>query len=266
MALSDLTPETRELIERVERNKPENKSLQVLQDIAVMCEELIRLADDRGEKSDKLSKELGAVLVDMRESLKNLDKKEAPDTPDYAKPVVERLKQLETALTGALKKIDVRPVVNSPQVNVDAPSVHVDLNGVEKVLKEMPKAFKEAIRLIPKTEIPEDDYSPIISKLSEIGTKLDDIDTGVRMKPQPGSIKINNLGTVEEELRTSNLKYGAFQFDPNDSAPIYIGKHEDVLASNADTDWVIYKFTYSGSNVTDIRKKTGVWNNRSSIF
>lgn len=204
MALSDLTPAQRKLVEQAEQNKPEYKQLQTMQDIADMTQELIRLSDEKANKRESFTKELGAVLVDMRETLSALSKKEAPQVPDYAKPVVQGLKQLESALTQAFTKIDVKPVINPPQINVDTPSVHIDLKGVEKVMREMPKAFDKAIKAIPKTEIPEEDYTPIINKLSELNTKLDDIDTGIRMKPQPGSMKISNLSEISSGVTINN--------------------------------------------------------------
>jgi len=55
-------------------------------------------------------------------------------------------------------------------------------------------------------------------------------------------------------------------FDPDDSQPTYIGVNDDSDANTTDIDWTIYKFLYSGSNTTSIRKKTGAWDNRSSLF
>lgn len=55
-------------------------------------------------------------------------------------------------------------------------------------------------------------------------------------------------------------------FDADDSQPDYIGLNDDADANTSDTDWLIYKFTYSGSNVTQIKKKKGAWDNRASLF
>jgi len=55
-------------------------------------------------------------------------------------------------------------------------------------------------------------------------------------------------------------------FDANDSAPDYLGTHTSVGVSTADTNWLIYNFTYSGSNVTQIQKKVGAWTARSTLF
>lgn len=62
---------------------------------------------------------------------------------------------------------------------------------------------------------------------------------------------------------------GAVQilFDADDSAPTYIGLNRSETASQTTSqDWVIYKFTYSGSNVTQIQKRRGAWADRASLF
>lgn len=64
----------------------------------------------------------------------------------------------------------------------------------------------------------------------------------------------------------AGIKYSYFQFDPDDSAPNYIGKNTNSAALDGDSTWVIYKFTYSGSNVTKIVKKTGTWSGRVALF
>lgn len=56
------------------------------------------------------------------------------------------------------------------------------------------------------------------------------------------------------------------KFDADDSAPTYIGMHDDPNATDTQTGWIIYKFTYSGSNVTQIVKKRGSWSDRASLF
>jgi len=56
------------------------------------------------------------------------------------------------------------------------------------------------------------------------------------------------------------------KFDADDSAPIYIGLHDNPDATDTQVGWIIYKFTYSGSNVTQIVKKRGTWTDRASYF
>ncbi len=56
------------------------------------------------------------------------------------------------------------------------------------------------------------------------------------------------------------------RFDPNDSAPNYIGVNETQNAGTDATDWIVYKFTYSGSNVTRIQIAMGSWDDRAGLF
>lgn len=56
------------------------------------------------------------------------------------------------------------------------------------------------------------------------------------------------------------------QFDASDAAPNYIGLHTDKSATDADTNWKIYKFTYSGSDVTKIQLAYGSWTGRALLF
>ena len=60
--------------------------------------------------------------------------------------------------------------------------------------------------------------------------------------------------------------YGDIRFDPDDSQPIYIGLHITNGAATTDTGWTVYKFSYSGSNVTRIQLAYGSWDNRVGLF
>lgn len=128
-------------------------------------------------------------LEDITAQLKDLNSKETPETPDYAKPVVGAIEALRKELKASLQ---VKPP--APQVNVAAPNVKVekpDFSRVEKIIQtDIPKAFKEAIAGIP--EAPENDFTPLLDQYKLMLEKLTDIDTGVRMKPQPGSMKVTN--------------------------------------------------------------------------
>lgn len=204
---SKLTPELKGKLAEWEKKKPENRQLQVMSDIAVMVQELIDVADDTKAKNSDALKALGAVLTDSREQLVELNKKEAPESPDYAKPVVDAVSKLETALTKAFAKIDVKPEfkpnikVDAPNVNVEAPVVDVDLTAIEKILKtDIPKAFEKAIKLIPQPEEHEDkDYT---DKFNEMVDWLKSIDTASRLKPVfPTQLKVvnpdgTNIGTL----------------------------------------------------------------------
>lgn len=73
-----------------------------------------------------------------------------------------------------------------------------------------------------------------------------------------------NAGT--DGWQRKGAGYSDIRFDPNDSAPNYIGKNSTQGIATSDPSWTIYKFTYSGSDVTRIQKKTGAWDDRASIF
>lgn len=255
-----LTSEQQAMLESYEADQ---KSLLLLGDIADMTQEMLNLMDGQDSQGLKTKQEVGALLMDMRDSLAALNNKEIPETPDHTKPMVEAVAKLEKTLSAAIKDIDV-----NPNIRLDAPSIttEVDMGGVEKAIKEIPKAFEEAIKLIPKTEIPEADYTLLIEKWDSIAEQLVSIETATRMKPLPGSMKISNLNEVADGIYSDNPKYSRFKFDPDDVTPTYIGKHQDVAASTADADWVIYKFTYSGGNTTDIYKIIGVYDNRAGLF
>lgn len=60
--------------------------------------------------------------------------------------------------------------------------------------------------------------------------------------------------------------FADIKFDPDDSAPIYVGLNVVKGQSLIATDWKIYKFTYSGGNTTEIQLAYGAWNNRASLF
>jgi hypothetical protein len=55
-------------------------------------------------------------------------------------------------------------------------------------------------------------------------------------------------------------------YDANDSAPTYIGINADVSAATSEATWLIYYFVYDGTNVTAIKRKVGVWDDRVALF
>ncbi len=69
------------------------------------------------------------------------------------------------------------------------------------------------------------------------------------------------------QLNAESLGAEIILFDADDSAPTYIGINRNANASQTiNQDWVIYKLTYSGSNITQIQKKRGAWADRASLF
>lgn len=60
--------------------------------------------------------------------------------------------------------------------------------------------------------------------------------------------------------------FADIQFDASDAAPNYIGLNILKGASDGATDWKIYKFTYSGANITRIQLAYGTWTGRAALF
>lgn len=60
--------------------------------------------------------------------------------------------------------------------------------------------------------------------------------------------------------------YADIRFDASDAAPNYIGLNDTNGASTSATTWKVYKFTYSGSDVTRIQVAYGSWDGRASLF
>jgi hypothetical protein len=213
-----LTPEQRDKLESWTQNK---EKIRQLTDIASMVQDLVGLVDDNQSKGSKTSEQMGAILVDIRESLNTLKGKDIT-IPDYAKPVVEAVGKLEKALG----KLDLKPQikVDAPQVNVAPTPISVDLKGIEKLLKnEVPDAFKQAIKLIPTVDIPEADYSSLTEIMNDISEKLDSIDTATRLKTQfPSTLKVTNPDG-SPVASTIDMAY-ATRIDDSTPNTIYIGK------------------------------------------
>lgn len=69
-----------------------------------------------------------------------------------------------------------------------------------------------------------------------------------------------SLGSIARILEGRDVR-----FDPDDGTPTYIGMNKTHKALTSRADWVIRKFTYSGSNVTRIETLTGIWDNRATL-
>ena len=250
----NLTEEQRQALEN---HQNQQKQLQILQDIADMTQEMLMGHDKELKKSEKTVSDMGSLLMDMRESLDAIRKQEAPDTPDFSKPVVEALTKLQTEL----KKIDTKPVVkvDAPKVNVTPPSV--DLKGVEKILKtDIPKAFQDAIKQIP--ESPEPDQQPLLDALNGLSEQLLSIETATRMKPVlPSSIKVTNVdGSAIGSLSSPQyLKLAGSDVNERDSTFYGDGLSSGVMAVHQRYfDGSVYNRTTAAKILVDKSTTTNV--------
>lgn len=234
----NLSVEQQAVLEQWEFSK---KQLSTLDDIESVLEQAVVSLDKNLDKHEDGTKKLGTLLIDIRETLAELDK-EPQKMPDYSKPVVSALEKLEKSLASAL---NVK--VEAPQVNVQAPDVNVpevDLSGVEKVLKnDVPKAFKEAIKLVPQTVVPKSDYTPLLEKLEDIHEQLGSIDTATRLKPQfPNTFKATNIDGSQisgGSLVLANYDYIGGSY-PNDTTEVYTFKMGGSGGTTVATVTVVY--------------------------
>lgn len=68
-------------------------------------------------------------------------------------------------------------------------------------------------------------------------------------------------------LQENTLAFpGITKFDASDALPNYIGMNTSPTASDDATDWLIFKFTYSGTAATQIVRKVGSWSGRVALF
>lgn len=181
-----------------EQNSPATQQLGVLRQTAEQLQEMVKLLGNQPVGGD--IQKLAGLLGSIQGQLASLNTKEAPQIPDYAKPVVKALGQLQTTLTEAVKGLEVAPHVNvaAPQVTVPTPVVSVaapDLSKIEQLLKtDLVKALDQAIAKIPQVEIPEADYSSLLLSLTGLSEQLASLETATRMKPLPGNMAIRVNG------------------------------------------------------------------------
>lgn len=202
--------ELQEKLAKWESNKPEFKTVRTLEDIAAILTEVLESVDDTTPID-----QIGAILVDIRESLGIIKGKDMPEFPDYAKPIVETLNKLDDSIAKSIDKIDMRPEFK-PNITVTPTEVtipEVDLRGIEDILRtEVPKAFAKAISLIPTAEfpeIPETNTGGIETLLAEMSEKLDSIDIGTRLKPQfPSAFRIQESIPTNSTQNNESVVFG----------------------------------------------------------
>jgi hypothetical protein len=224
---SKLSPELQEKIAQWNSNKPENKQLTVISDIADMLQNFLESHDSEEENDKKFRREIGSLLVDMRESLKVISSKEDKEAPDYSKPIITAIDKLSKVID----EKDYKPTINvsSPKVEVPTPVANVtvdapkvDTKPLESIIKnELSTAFKEAVLLIPQVDIPE---AP--DRWDEVIEWLKNIDTASRLKPQfPNSISVTNPdGSSIGSLSGSNIYITVIREKSTDPDVSYIGK------------------------------------------
>ena len=68
------------------------------------------------------------------------------------------------------------------------------------------------------------------------------------------------------DLQFESIMARDIRYDPGDETPDYIGLNQVTDADTTSVNWVIYKFTYSGTETIRIQKTRGAWDERTSLF
>jgi len=182
-----LTSEQRDKLEAWQNSRDQ---LKAMEDVADLLTGFLQVFGEQKDDEERSVSQIGALIVDTRESIERLSKTLSadPKPTDYS-PVTEQLKKLELSLSKSLSKLELSPTISVDAPNVTVESSKVDLSGIESAMKKIPAEFKKAIESIPKVEIPE---AP--DRWDEVLKKLSSIDTATRIKPQaPTTVKVTNV-------------------------------------------------------------------------
>lgn len=85
----------------------------------------------------------------------------------------------------------------------------------------------------------------------------------------PEYIRLRNANgeyTETNPLYTVPREWGVNKFELSAGNIIYSGMNLDTDAVDSDADWVILKYTYTGSDITKIQRKIGSWQDRATYF
>ena len=62
------------------------------------------------------------------------------------------------------------------------------------------------------------------------------------------------------------MEWKCKQMEYDTGAIIYAGYHQLQSASDDDPNWLLYKYTYDGDDITKIQKSEGTWTDREDYF
>lgn len=239
----DQTKLTEEQRDKLDAYNAQQKQLTILQDIADMTQDMVMGSDKDKKFTQKAVDDMGALLVDIRESLQGLEGKEAPESPDVAKPIVEAVSKLEKAL---------KAVKFNPEIKVSAPDVNVpalDLKEFNRLLRtEIPSAFDKAIKSIPKVELSPPDNTELLAAWEGISEQLVSIENAARMKPVlPTSLKVTNPDGSSIGSVSGATNYKTKIDKSSTTNVIYIGEAAIGSATSAGA----WKLTKIDKTVTD---------------
>lgn len=265
------------------KNLPEN--LAKTDDISKMLKSLDDLIVSQTVTTNDLAEDLNSGIEDLImavEELKQVSTDKSEDA-EYTEKVCEELRSVQTAITKAntavLKGDKTKDVVSAvkalekavkglemaPVVNV-APA-EVDLSGIEEKIAEIPGKIK-----IPKTVIPENDYSALEQAVRDVQSSIDNLVFPVAEFPT--TVKVTNPDGTEISAggSSSTTNYITKIDDTTTTDMVYIGKAE-LTGSAVATSSAVWQIVRIDTSTLAMDKKwadgndsfDNVWDSRSSL-
>ena len=257
--LSKLSPELLAKLKAIEKNSPQFKQLEAIEDIADIVQDIHSASVDNSELLESAFKQVGAVLLDSRDSLSKIAARQDPEQPDVVKPIVKAIENMQAGLAKELGKIEVKPQIRlpelpTPSVTVKPTDVVVDIAKLEKALKTLEKAVVGQIKAIP--EVKPTNVSPITDLQKESNEWLESIDHAVRLKPTfPNTMAIGNMPNTfplpnDQMTALTPQTYKLLLDDTSTPNVTYVGKSAIGSATSASA-WQIQKIDEtSGMSIT----------------
>ena len=257
--LSKLSPELLAKLKAIEKNSPQFKQLEAIEDIADIVQDIHSASVDNSELLESAFKQVGAVLLDSRDSLSKIAARQDPEQPDVVKPIVKAIENMQAGLAKELGKIEVKPQIRlpelpTPSVTVKPTDVVVDIAKLEKALKTLEKAVVGQIKAIP--EVKPTNVSPITELQKESNEWLESIDHAVRLKPTfPNTMAIGNMPNTfplpnDQMTALTPQTYKLLLDDTSTPDVTYVGKSAIGSATSASA-WQIQKIDEtSGMSIT----------------
>lgn len=216
-----------------------------IEDLIMAVEGLRETAADKTEDST-YTEQICSELRSLQSAIK--DANTAVLKGDKTKDVISAVKQLEKAVKG----LKIAPVVNVEPTKVD-------LSGIEQQIAAIPDKIK-----IPKTVIPENDYSALESAIKAVQDSIENLVFPVAEFPT--TVKVTNPDGTDISGGSSSgnalSSYYLVQDDDTSSA-----SYEYYGYVKADGSWVIKRVTLATNYAEFDSGASGyatAWTNRSS--
>lgn len=229
-------------------------------------QKLLELRKKKNADSKKSESTKHAELVNAVNNLSSLFKdneKKHADTIDTLLSKLEEVSAFRNEVIEVKQAINDIPVTNAVAVN----NLHellelkqeVDMTPVTRAIENLTKAIsKQVVEKVTIKNKKVDEFVPMRRVRSVQGRLMFDDD----------ALKVEVIGGGGGSVVNNYSKETAkdVRFDPDETAPIYIGTHmESGDASTSSVIWFISKFTRDGSGkATRIQRRQGSWDDRAT--